>query len=72
MGSGSRHVGRVHVSIRLHLVHAVIAHLGEAVAVVRSVWRALLRLRIQWLAVTIEGLGCLLGGRCLEARGVAV
>lgn len=62
----------MHVSIRLHLVHAVIADWGEAVAVLVSVRRALLRLRIQGLTVTTERWRSVLRGRCLEAGCLAV
>jgi hypothetical protein len=68
--SGS-HVRLMHVSIRLHLVHAVVA-LGVAVAVRRPVRGALVGLRAQRLAVAIECGRTLLRRRRLEPGGLAV
>ena len=53
MCSSSRHVGWMYVSVRLHLVHAVVARLGVAEAVLIAVRGALLRLRMQWLSVAV-------------------
>jgi hypothetical protein len=72
MGGRSRHVWWMHVSIRLHLVHAVVARWGEAEAVLIAVRRALMRLCMQRLAVAIQGRHALLRGRCLEACRLAV
>jgi hypothetical protein len=72
MCSGSGHVGRMYVGVRLHLVHAVVARLRVAEAVLSAVRRALLRLRMQWLTVAVQGLWRLLGGGCLEPCGLAV
>lgn len=62
----------MHVSIRLHLVHAVVAALGKAVAVLVSVRRTLLRLSIQWLTVAVERWGGLLRGGRLKTRDLSV
>lgn len=51
----------MHVSIRLHLVHAVVALWGIAVALLVTERGALVGLHIQWLTVTTEGLRGLLG-----------
>ena len=54
MCSGSRHVGWMYVGVRLHLIHAVVACLGVAEAVLSAVRGALLRLRMQWLTVAVQ------------------
>jgi hypothetical protein len=61
----------MHVSIRLHLVHAVVARLGEAVAVLISVRRALVRMRMRRLTVAIQRRDTLLWRGCLETCSVA-
>lgn len=61
----------MHVSIRLHLVHAVVASGSKAVSVLSGKRRALSRLRVQSLLVSAQGLGSVFGRGSLEARGVA-
>lgn len=56
----------------MHLVHAVVALVRVAVALLITVRRALLRLHIQWLSVTIKCLVSLFRRRSLEPTGVAV
>jgi hypothetical protein len=65
-------VGWMHFRIGLHLVHAVIALLRVAVALLWDVLSTLLRLHIQGLAVTVEGLRSLLWRRCFVSRGMSV
>jgi biotin carboxylase len=62
----------MHVSIRLHLVHAVVAAWSKTVSVLGTERRALDRMRVRGLRVTIERLGSLLGGRRFEAGGLTV
>jgi len=64
----------MHVSIRLHLVHAVVVARGETVAGLISVRGALvrLRLRMQRLTVATQRRHTLLRGRCFETRRLAV
>jgi hypothetical protein len=62
----------MHVSIRLHLVHAVVAAGSEAVTLLRAKRRALDRLDVEGVGVSPEVLGGVLWGRRLEAGGVPV
>jgi hypothetical protein len=71
MSSRSSHVGWMHVSIRLHLIHAVVP-LGKAVAVLISVRRAPRRMSMHRLTGTAERLRVLLRRWCLESRRLAV
>lgn len=70
--SSSRHLRLMHVRIRLHLVHAVVALGRVAVALLSTVRGALMRLHIQGLTVAVERLRDLFRGGGLEACGVAV
>jgi hypothetical protein len=72
VSSSSRHLRLMHVRVRLHLVHAVVALGRVAVALLVTVRGALMRLHIQRLTVAVEGLRDLFRGRGFEACGMAV
>lgn len=51
MCGSSRHVGRMYVGVRLHLVHAGVARRRVARAILSTVRGALMELLMQWLTV---------------------
>lgn len=72
MCGSSRHVGRMYVGVRLHLVHAGVARWSVAGANLSTVRGALMGLLMQWLTVATQCMWLLLGRRCLEPCRLAV
>lgn len=72
MCGSSRHVGRMYVGVRLHLVHAGVARWRVAGAILSTVRGTLMGLVMQWLTGATQRMWLLLGRRCLEPSRLAV